>query len=229
MVGSRGRLAAVGSAAAALLLAASLTAFGCAAQPANDAGIVTATDQESASDRSARLAAQAQQAFEAEMAAQPSEGAYAARDAATGILEAVAACDVATVEPYLSKSYFDPVVCGLTYDEFVTGFFNGFTYEIAGLRDMQDGSVEVQVSFTTRDGEQATELLGAAYQQAVDAGNTAVMAAYASDVWPKVSRISTDTPFALYMVQNDDGAWVVEDGASFGAALLGGYDVRQEG
>ncbi len=228
-VGSRRRLAVVAAAAAALLLASSLAVSGCAAQPASDSDAAVATNQESASDRSARLAAQAQQAYEDEMSAQPSESAYAAREAAMGILDAVAACDAATVEPYLSKSYFDPAVCGLSYDEFIAGFFNGFTYEIVGLRDMRDGSVEVQVSFTTRDGKQATELIGETYQQAADAGNTAAMAAYASEVWPNVGRISIESPFALYMAQNDEGAWVVEDGASFGAALLGGYDVRQEG
>lgn len=218
----------IAAVAATLLLSASLAASGCAfgAASGNAAG---ASDQESASDRSARLAEQAQQAYEAEMSAQPSEGASAARDAAVAVLDAVCARDAAALEPYLAASRFDPAVCGLSYDEFIAGFFDGFSYEVAGLRDMQDGSVEVLVNFTTRDGKQATDLLGDAYQQAALAGNTAVMATYAADVWQNVGQISTEAPFALYMVRNDEGAWAVEDGASFGAALLGGYDVRQEG
>lgn len=221
------------TAAVLLLVASLLAATGCAAQSAGEgaagSGPGAASDQESASDRSARLAEQAQQAYEADMSAQPSDGALAARDAAMGILDAVRARDAAIIEPYLAKTGFDPAVCGLSYDEFIAGFFDGFSYEIAGLRDMRDGSVEVLVSMTTRDGKQATDLLGDKYQQAAAAGNTAVMATYAAEAWPNVDTIATDSPYALYLVQDAQGAWIVEDGASFGAALLGGYDVRQEG
>lgn len=216
-------------AGAFLALALVLTATSCVGNGAGvQAGEDESTPEMSASEASLEAAEEAERLREEELSRAPSDAAYEAQAAAEDVLRAVAAKDADVTEPYLAAAYFDPSVVGLTYEEFVSGFFDGFSYELASLRDMQDGSVEVAVYLDTRDGREALTALGDVYREAYDAGNTAVMATYAAAVWPEVQRVRYRESYTLYLVNDGEEGWVVEDAASFGAALLGGYDLRQE-
>jgi hypothetical protein len=219
----------VAGALCVLLLASCLVFAGCSCstQAANETDAQSRQEQESASDYTARMAAEADQAYEDAQNAEASEEALVARDEAVSILDAVAAGDSSVVEPYLAKTLYDPIDFGLTYEEFCECFFDGFSYEVTGLHDVADGSVEVVVSLMTHDGRTATNALGDVYQEAYAAGNTAVMTTYADEVMANLAFVELE--FSLYMVQDESGSWMVENAADFGGALLGGYDMRQEG
>lgn len=219
-------------AAAGALLAAILAMPGCgvagnAADGGANAG-PSADEAMSASERSLLAAEEAERLRQELESEGPSEQAYEAFNSAEEILSTVAAQDVSSVQSYLEAAFFDPRTMGLSYDEFIRGFFDGFDYRIDSIRDMQDGTVEVSVYLSTRDGYAAVQMLGKKYQEAYAAGNTAVMATYADEVWSQLAVTDVGEPYTLYMSNDGENGWVVEDAAAFGAALLGGYDPRQE-
>lgn len=181
-----------------------------------------------ASAASEAAASEAQRLYDEEKNAAPSAGATAAQAALVAILDKVAACDNATVQPYLEAASFDPAVAALTYEEFTQGFFDGFTYEVDSAHDIGDGSVEVDVYLSTRDAAEALDELGELYQTLASEGRTGDMASEASRAWGRTRVIEATEPTAVYMVQADDGTWQVKDSVQFGCTLLGGYDVRQE-
>lgn len=218
--------------AAGVLLVALLAMPGCGASgdAAGDgaSGSASAGEALSASEKSLAAAEEAERLRQELESAEPSAQAYEARDSAEEILSAVASQDVSSVQPYLEAAFFDPESMGLSYDEFVRGFFDGFGYRIDSIRDMQDGTVEVSAYLSTRNGYEAVQMLGKRYQEAYAAGNTSVMATYASEVWSQLAATDAGEPYTFYMSDDGESGWVVEDAAAFGAALLGGYDPRQE-
>lgn len=173
-------------------------------------------DGMTASERAAAAVAEAQE--------NPSEEALRARDAAGELLARIGEKDKDLIGEFLSAAFFDAESCGIAEDAFIEGYFEGFSYEMGKVRDMADGTAEVEVYLTTFDGQQAVDALGEAYQQSLDSGEGSPRW---EDVWGQLEEVSHGDPFRLVMAKDADGNWTVEDKASFGAALLGGFDPRQ--
>ena len=149
----------------------------------------------------------------------------AAREAAGEILSRIDEGDVETITAYLEAAWFDLSAYDVSEDDFVEVFFAPFSYELGSARDMSDGSVEVELWVTTYDGEQFENALGDAQRDAYDADATLDLSSVAANV--ALVESSEDNPYLLYLVEGEDGSWVVESEGSFGALLLGGYDPRQ--
>ncbi len=150
----------------------------------------------------------------------------AARQAAEDILARIDQGDVETAMAYLDAAWFDVSVYGVSDEDFVAAFFATFSYEVGEADELSDGSVGVELWFSTLDGAQFEDALRDAYSAAYAAGE----APDAAEAAAEASSVETgeDDPYLLYLVEDDGGSWVVENEGGFGAALLGGYDPRQE-
>ncbi len=133
--------------------------------------------------------------------------------------------DVPTINGYFEDIFFDPTIYGVTSEEFIDTFFDGFSCKVIDLDTLSDGTVEVDLHIVTRNGQQAVDLLTDAYQDMLKTG----AAIDCKQVMEDVGTITYDDPnyFKAYLIKNNNDVWELKDKAAFGTALLGGYDPRQ--
>lgn len=151
---------------------------------------------------------------------EPSEEALAVREDVRALVDRICQKDDALIMQYLDAAFFDAELYGVDETAFVDAFFEGFSCEVLDVRDLTDGSVEVEVLLTTYSGEEALGLLSDAVRSSEEPPDL-------SSLLVNLVPLEQEEPYLLRFVQADDGAWEMEDQAAFGAALLGGYDPRQ--
>lgn len=152
---------------------------------------------------------------------EPSEEALAVREDARALVDRICQKDEALISQYLDAVFFDVELYGVDEAAFVDAFFEGFSCDVLDVRDLADGSVEVEVLLTTYNGQEALGLLVDAYRSADGVPDDL------ASLWADLMPYEQEEPYLLRFVQADDGSWEMEDEAAFGAALLGGYDPRQ--
>ncbi|MDR1358878.1 MAG: hypothetical protein LBJ48_05950 [Coriobacteriales bacterium] len=139
------------------------------------------------------------------------------------LMESVKAKDALVIAPLLQGVYLDTESAGLSLEDFISSFFEGFGFQIVSSEALDESTASIGVTLTTRDGEKVMALLGDAYQSIYETG--ALSPDYAA-VWEETAPATFENPYFVVAEKEGEG-WTITQRASLGAALLGGFDPRQ--